>query len=175
MKTNLKISLVAGLLLASGLAFSQAPMADVPCDMAGPHGYMHGQGMHQRDMGRMNPAKMQAYMDKRHAALKTQLKLTTAQEPAWTAFVDSHKVPAGMKGQPPAAMADLAKLTTPERIDKMKALRAQRMSEMTAAMDQRAEAIKTFYAVLTPEQQKVFDAQTMQGHRMPRGMKQPKM
>jgi Spy/CpxP family protein refolding chaperone len=60
-------------------------------------------------------------------------------------------------------MADMAKLTTPERIDKMKALGAQHMAEMTAAMDKRAEATKAFYAVLTPEQQKVFDAHGMPG------------
>lgn len=162
MKTNLKISLVAGLVLAAGLAYSQAPMAGAPCDMTGPHGYMQGQGMNHRGMGRMDPAKMQVMMDRRDAALKVQLKLTAAQESAWSAYTASHKPPAGMLGQQ-AAMPDMAKLTTPERIDKMKELRSQHMGEMTAAMDKRAEATKTFYAVLTPEQQKVFDAQAMMG------------
>lgn len=184
MKTNLKISLVAGLMLAAGLAYSQVPMGGAPCDMTGPHGYMPGQGMSHRGMGRMDTARMQARMqarmDARHAALKAALKLTAAQEPAWTAFVDAHKPPAGMKGLP-AAMPDLAKLTTPERLDKMKELRAQHLGEMTAAMDKRSEATKAFYAVLTPEQQKVFDAQAMQGrgsHKgMPggKGMMQPKL
>jgi len=179
MKTNLKISLVAGLLLAAGLAYSQSSMGGNGCDMMGPHGAMQGHEMGHRGIGRMDPARLQAMMDKRHAALKAQLKLTPAQEPAWAAFVASHKVPAGMMGQP-AVMPELAKLTTPERIDKMKELRAQRMGEMSAAMDKRAEATKTFYAALTPEQQKVFDAQTLQGHRahtgMPggKGMMQPK-
>lgn len=180
MKTNLKISLVAGLLLAAGLAYSQSPMAGAQCDMTGPHGMMQGHGMSHHGMGKMNPAKMQSMMDKRHAALKVQLKLAPAQEAAWTAFVASHKPPAAMKGQA-AAMPDLAKLTTPERLDKMKELRAQHMGEMTAAMDKHAEAAKSFYAVLTPEQQKVFDAHAMQGPRaskgMPagKGMMQPKM
>ncbi|MDI1247013.1 MAG: Spy/CpxP family protein refolding chaperone [Rhodoferax sp.] len=180
MKTNLKISLVAGLMLAAGFAYSQAPMGGAPCDMTGPHGYMQDQGMNHPGMGKMDPAKMQARMDKRHAALKAQLKLSSAQEPAWTAFLASHKAPAGMKGQA-AAMPDMAKLTTPERLDKMKELRAQHMGEMTAAMDQRTEATKTFYAVLTPEQQKVFDAQAMQGrgsHKAMhggKGMMQPKV
>ncbi len=164
MKTNLKISLIAGLLLAAGLAYSQSPMAGGGCDMIG--GGMHGEGMGQRSMGKMDPAKMQAKMqarmDQRHAALKAQLKLTPAQEPAWTAFVASHTLPAGMMGQP-AAMADLAKLPTPERIDKMKEMRAQRMGEMSAAMEKRGEATKVFYAALTPEQQKVFDVHFMQG------------
>jgi protein CpxP len=169
MKTNLKISLATGLLLAAGLAYSQNPMAGAQCDMTGPHGMMQGHGMSHHGMGKMNPAKMQTMMDKRHAALKVQLKLTPAQDAAWTAFVASHKPPVGMKGQP-AAMPDLAKLTTPERIDKMKELRAQHMGEMTAAMDKRAEATKAFYAVLTPEQQKAFDAHTMQGPRSSKGM-----
>ena len=160
MKTNLKISLVAGLLLAAGLAYSQSPMGGGGCDMMG--GGMYGQGMSHRGMAKMDPAKMQARMDQHHAALKAQLKLTPAQEPAWTAFIATHTPPAGMVGQQ-AAMADLAKLPTPERIDKMKELRAKHMGEMTTAMEKRGEATKTFYAVLTPEQQKVFDAQAMQG------------
>ena len=131
MKTNLKISLVAGLLLAAGLAYSQAPMGGGQCDMMGG---MQGQGMGHRGMGKMDPAKMQAMMDKHHAALKAQLKITPAQEAAWTSFVDAHKAPAGMVDRQ-AVMADMAKLTTPERIDKMKEIRAQRMGEMTAAMD----------------------------------------
>lgn len=161
MKTNLKISLVAGLLLAAGLAYSQSPMAGAQCDMMG--GGMMGHGMSHRGMGKMDPARMQAMMDKRHAALKTQLKITAAQEGAWTSFMDAHKAPAGMMGKQPPAMVDMAKLTTPERIDKMKELRTQRMGEMTATMDKRAEATKVFYAVLSPEQQKTFDAHSMMG------------
>jgi Spy/CpxP family protein refolding chaperone len=33
------------------------------------------------------------------------------------------------------------------------------MAEMNAAMDKRGEATKAFYAALTPEQQKTFDAE----------------
>lgn len=170
MKTNLKISLIAGLLLAAGVAMAQTNMRGGQCDMMGG---MQGQSMGHRGMGKMDATKMQAMMDKRHAALKTQLKLTAAQEPAWTAFLDAHKAPAGMRGQPPAP-ADMAKLTTPERIDKMKEMRTQHMSDMTAAMDKQAAATKTLYAALTPEQQKTFDAHSMMGqHRMGKGKGQP--
>lgn len=160
MKTNLKISLVAGLLLAAGFAYSQSPMRGGACDMMG--GGMYGQGMNHGSMGKMDPARMQARMDRHHTALKAKLKLTPAQEPAWTAFIASHTPPASMMGQP-AAMADLAKLPTPERVDKMKEMRAQRMGEMTAAMDTHGEATKVFYAALTLEQQKLFDAHAMMG------------
>lgn len=172
MKTNLKISLVAGLLLAAGLAYSQSPMGG---GMGGAQCDMMGQGMSHHRMGRADPARMQAMMDKRHAALKAQLKITATQEAAWTSFVDAHKAPAGMMGKQAPAMADMAKLTTPERIDKMKEVRTQRMSEMTTAMDKRADATKALYAVLTPEQQKVFDAHAMMGQGKPgaRGGKGP--
>jgi Spy/CpxP family protein refolding chaperone len=162
MKTNLKLSLVTGLLLAAGVAYSQAPM--MGCDM---HEGMQSHGMDHPGMGgmgHMDPTKMQAMMDKRHAALKAQLKLTPAQEPAWAAFMEAHKPPAGKLGKP--EMPDMSKLTTPERIDKMRELHAQRVSERAAEMDKRGAATKTFYAALTPEQQKLFDAHEMKGHGM---------
>jgi hypothetical protein len=37
-------------------------------------------------MGRHDPAKMQAWMAKRQAELKTRLQVTPAQEGAWTTF-----------------------------------------------------------------------------------------
>ena len=49
---------------------------------------------------------------------------------------------------------DKASLTTPERLDRV----ASRMAERQAAFQQRATAIKQFYAVLSPEQQRAFDA-----------------
>ena len=123
------------LLLASmmaGAAFSALAQAPPPGPMGGPGGEHRGMMRH----GPMDPAKMQAMVVQRQAALKEKLKITPAQEGAWTAFtsimqpsVDMHK----------------------------------RRMEMRAEMDQRANATKTFYAALTPEQQKVFDAQRMRG------------
>ena len=82
--------------------------------------------------------------------LKEQLKLTEAQEGAWKQFVDAMHPPA-----PPAPQQreDWRSLTTPQRLDRM-----QEMADKHhAAMRQRHDAIRTFYAQLTPEQQKVFD------------------
>jgi len=171
MKSNLKISLVAGLLLAAGLAYSQGPMGGGQCDLMMMGQGMQGQGMGPRGMGRMDPAKMQAMQDQRHAALKAQLKLTAAQEPAWTAFTAAAK-PHGAMQAKQLDPAEMAKLTTPERIEKMKTMRAQRMGEMASAMDKHAEATNALYAVLTPEQQKIFDANAMQGQR-PQGTRSP--
>ncbi len=148
--SSFKHLVLAGLLASIGIAASAqgvapaappAPMAD----KAGPPPARHGMP---------DPAKMQERMAKRAEALKAKLKLTPAQEPAWNAFTARMQPPA-----PPSRMErdEMAKLTTPERIDKMRAMRAERDAEM----DKRADATKSFYAVLTPEQQKVFDANAM--------------
>ena len=99
------------------------------------------------------------YRAKRLAALKSDLKLTAAQEPAWTAYTTALQ-----PGERPARLdrQGMEQLTTPERIDRMRAMRAQHAAEA----DRRGEATKAFYAALTPEQQKTFDAQAHHGHRM---------
>ena len=64
--------------------------------------------------------------------------------------------------QPPANWkrpdrAELARLPTPERIDRIRALRVERM----AMMDKRADATKAFYATLNPVQKREFDLLTV--------------
>ncbi len=114
------------------------------------------QGMHR---GHQDPAKMQALMEKRQAELKGKLRLAPEQEPAWSAFTAAMKPPARPMRPSPEQRAELQKLPTPERIDKMRAERSQRMAEMSRLMDQRGDAAKTFYSALTPEQKKIFDAE----------------
>jgi len=113
-------------------------------------------------MGRHDPAMVQARMARHQAELKAKLNITPAQENAWTRFTAAMQPPARMMGgeRPMAAQrAELDKLTTPERIDRMRTMRTQRMTEMNAEMDKRGEAAKAFYAALSPEQQKTFDAE----------------
>ncbi|MEG0046789.1 MAG: Spy/CpxP family protein refolding chaperone, partial [Comamonas sp.] len=89
--------------------------------------------------------------------LKTDLKLTPAQETAWNTYAATFK-----PGERPQRMEreDFAKLTTPQRIDKMREMRAKRDAEM----DRRADATKAFYAQLNAEQQKTFDAASLRMH-----------
>jgi hypothetical protein len=135
--------LIAGVLGTTGVAaFAQMDGA-----MMG-HGGMH----------HMDPAKMAQMHAKHLADLKAKLKITAAQEPAWATFANAMQPPADMMGKHPDH-AEMAKLTTPERIDKMRALHKERMATMEAAMNQRGDATKAFYAALSPEQQKVFDAE----------------
>ena len=102
-------------------------------------------------------ARMQKHMAERQAALKAELKITAEQEPAWNAFVARTAPEARPARQGPRE--DWSKLTTPQRLDKMAAMKAERDARMT----QRHEAIKSFYAALGAEQQKVFDAKQLQG------------
>lgn len=146
--------LVHGLALAGLLAAGASVMAQGTPPAAS------GSGPRSEHMGKHDPAKMQAMMAKHQADLKAKLKLTPAQEGAWTAYTAAMQPPAGLQQRPSDAQrTEMSKLTTPERIDKMRAMRAERMTQMNAEMDKRGNATKTFYSALTPEQQKVFDAE----------------
>ncbi|MEO6018501.1 MAG: Spy/CpxP family protein refolding chaperone [Polaromonas sp.] len=153
---SLNSLVLAGLLATVGAgAMAQTPPAPpagsppVAGKPAGPRGDR---------MERHDPAKMQAMMARHQAEMKAKLKITPAQEGAWTAYTTAMQPPAHTR--PTAEQrAEFAKLTTPQRIDKMKEMRTQRMGQMNAAMDKRGEATKALYAALTPEQQKTFDAE----------------
>ncbi|MEO5658270.1 MAG: Spy/CpxP family protein refolding chaperone [Polaromonas sp.] len=159
---------LAGLLASAGfsVAIAQAPIT-APINAPATAASAAADGKSSADhgghpmMGRHDPAKMQAWMAKRQAELKAKLKITASQEAAWTSFTAAMPPSEHRMGQRPSAeqRAELDKLTTPERIDKMRAIRTERMADRTAAMDKRGAAIKTFYATLSPEQQKTFDAE----------------
>ena len=108
-------------------------------------GYRHG------PMG-MDPARMEKMHEQRMAALHDKLKLTAQQEPAWKKFAVQQPMPGQLKRPDPAEMD---KLNAPQRLEKgLEHLRA-----MEARLAEHLAALKEFYAVLTPEQQKTFDDQ----------------
>lgn len=122
----------------------------------------------------MDPARMEQMINRQMNDLKAKLKITPQQEGAWTTYTAAMKPSSEMLAKRPDR-AELDKLSTPERIDKMKALRAQHAAEMNALMDKRDEATKTFYAQLSPEQKQVFDAEharRRQNHMAPRAKKE---
>ena len=109
-----------------------------------------------------DPAQWRAKMAERHAKrmerLKAELKITPQQQGAWNSFAEALQPPALPERASREKMREqFAQLTTPERIDRMRALRDRR----AALMDQRDIATKTFYAALSPEQQKKFDDVTL--------------
>jgi protein CpxP len=149
MKPAFKSLVVAGLLAGAGFSvLAQKPATDGSTMDGKPR-------MEHRHMDSAKMAEMHA---KHLAELKTKLKITAAQEPAWTTFTESMKPPA-RDAQTRPDRAELEKLSTPERLDKVRALRTQHMADMQAEMNKRDDAIKTFYNVLSPEQKKLFDAE----------------
>ena len=118
-------------------------------------------GMHH-DEGRMHE-RMAKQWDRREIELKAKLHLAPAQEPAWNFFIQGMKVPATPLAQPVDREA-LAKLSTPERMEKMNAVHEANLATMQAHIKQRTEATRTFYNQLSVEQQKVFDAETLPAH-----------
>ena len=163
-RSSFNAFVVAGLLAAtSSVAVAQGTTA---APASGPAATTSA-GPHEGRMARHDPAKMQAMIAKRQADLKAKLKISPAQEGSWAAFTAAMQPPAQGVRPSPEQRAEIDKLGTPERIDRMRALRTQRMTEMNAAMDKRGDATKALYAALAPEQQKVFDAEqkNMLGHR----------
>jgi len=115
-------------------------------------------GMHH-DEGRMHE-RMTKHWEQRQAELKSKLHLAAAQEPAWNTFVQGMKIPT----KPLAQSIDreaLAKLSTPERMEKINAVHEANLAAMQTHIKQRTEATRTFYNQLSVEQQKVFDAETL--------------
>lgn len=150
---------------ASAVAQGSAPAGSsgVTATETGPRG---------QHRGRHDPSKMQAMVAKHQADLKTKLKITSAQEAAWTNYTTAMQPPAVAemgRGMRPtdAQRAEMDKLSTPERIDMMRAMRTGRMTQMNAQLDKRGNAAKDLYTALTPEQQKVFDTEYQK--RGPRG------
>lgn len=122
--------------------------------LAGASGLAVARGGHEGD-GPPSAAKMermQQRMAKHQAELKAKLKLEPSQEAAWAAFAAATQPPRFTRPDP----AEMAKLTTPQRLDRMQAHKAER----DAAMARRMDATRAFYAALTPQQQQVFDAET---------------
>ena len=147
-KRALVVGVLAGsaILAASSFAMSTGDTAGKPgCEAR------HGQ---------KDPAKWEARRAERLSELKAKLNLAPEQDAAWNAFASVSQPGMHRVGGDRQAMRDeFAKLSTPERIDRMQA----RSDMRRAKMAERAEAIKAFYAQLTPEQQKVFDAEAMTG------------
>lgn len=141
MKVQLRKRMLAAALIASVAGITAVAQAQPPTGAAGMHGRHH------------DPARMTERINQRLADLKEKVKVTPAQEAAWSRFANAMQPPA--QRQRPDREA-IAGMSTPDRIDHMRALREQR----NADMDRRAEATKAFYAELDAEQKKTFDAET---------------
>lgn len=151
---------LGGLILAGGMATaSLAQQPPLPANAMPGHGDKAGRhdGMRHAD-----PVEHAA---RRAEHLRTVLQLRPDQEAALKAFLGDHQPPAGERGKFRERRGEMAKMTTPQRLDAQKA----RMAEHQARFEQHAAATKRFYAQLSPAQQKTFDALGPRGGRGMRG------
>lgn len=139
MKTSVKPLLLASLLALSTLGAQAHPGS--------------GPGERQSRM----PEHRQERMARHAAELKSQLQLTPEQEHAWTGYLAALQ-PAAAATRPDPA--EFGRLSTPERLDRLRELRRQRDTEF----ERREAATRSFYAGLNATQQKVFDEQTARLH-----------
>ncbi|HVZ42534.1 MAG TPA: Spy/CpxP family protein refolding chaperone [Ramlibacter sp.] len=150
--------LLAGLAAAAVAQQPPAPPAAAPApihEMRERHSPMDREQMRKRFDERIA---------RREDALKQKLGITPAQEGAWSAWTQALKPPARPAQR--ASREEFAHLTTPERIDRLRSMRAER----EARMDARADATKQLYAALSPDQRKLFDRESLRmmaphGHR----------
>jgi protein CpxP len=135
-----------------GAGLGSAALAQESHDPAKPHAAKMHEKMHEK-------------MAQHHAMLHEKLKLTAAQEPAWVTFGASMKSDA-KPGERGARMdrAALKAMSAPERME----ARIARSKAHTSGQETRLASLKTFYAVLTPAQQKVFDDNVQGGEHGPK-------
>lgn len=153
---NVKKTLITGL-FATGIAltsmssFAQMPP---PAPAADAH---HGPTPEQI-------AKMEQWRAKREAKLHDKLKITAAQEDAWKTFISKTAPQHPVEMSKHLSKEEWNKLTAPELL----ARQAEHLKQWQERLTQRIAATKDFYAVLTADQQKVFDEafRKMVQHRM---------
>jgi hypothetical protein len=120
--------------------------------MGGWHG---GPGMMGGRFG-ANPA---AAIESHLGALKSELKITSAQESAWQKFADAAKQHGDAMGKLREQMQN-APQSAPDRM----AQHTEIMKQQLAGMESTTGAFKQLYAALTPEQKAVADRQFGQFH-----------
>lgn len=129
-------------------------------------GHWGGPGPMGRGMGPQGFGDPAAMADARNAYLKSELKITPAQESAWKAFADQAKQQAEAMQAWRSTVQGSAQATAPERLD----LRNQIMKQRQEQMEKGSAAFKELYAALSPEQKALADQRFGFGMMGGRGM-----
>lgn len=110
--------------------------------------------MEQRGTGEPAEALPAAPIERRIAFLRTQLDITDAQQPQWTAFANALRAgPQNVRAAYAEALKDGPPATAPDRAE----LRVKLLSSMLDALKTTASAERSLYAVLTDDQKQVAD------------------
>lgn len=128
------------------------------------HGGASGGASHGRHSA--DPA---AAADQRLARLKADLKITSAQEPAWNAYAEQIKQHAGemqaLHGTMHDGTSGNTRPSAPERAERQ----AQFAKKQQEHLERLAVLTKDLYAVLTPEQKTLADQRLGGGRRFAMG------
>lgn len=111
---------------------------------------------------------MTALADKRLGELKTELKITAAQEPTWQAFTNKARQQAQAMQASRTKMHEAAGQTPDHMVQ-----RTDFMKQRLAGMESVNAAMKDLYAVLTPEQKAAADQRLGHGAGHPGGHGMP--
>ena len=90
-------------------------------------------------------------------SLHRALNLTPDQEGAWRAYRSAADAPNTVQQRRNAAAAMFAQIDAPHRMDLVEAEMRQELVDL----QHQAQALKAFYARLSPQQQRIFDAKTL--------------
>ena len=143
-------AVLAGLIATSGILAASACAVSVTTEDDKPP--CEARQLHQGEAGRDD--RRAAHL----AGLKQKFGLSAEQETAWNAYTAATRHESRRSGMERGGMrGDLDKLSTPERLDRVLAMSELRRTHLV----ERVQAIKVLYAQLTPEQQRVFDAEAM--------------
>ena len=153
MKSLHRHLIAAGLMAAIGMGAIAQTQTPPAAPASGPQTMQGERGRHDPAKMEQRRARMQERIAQHMAELKKKLQVTAGQEAAWTTWTSAMTPPSFQRPD----RAEFQALTTPERIDRMRAMRAQRNAEM----DKRMDATKSFYAVLSAEQKKTFDSESL--------------
>jgi Spy/CpxP family protein refolding chaperone len=145
---NLNRKIIAGFLAASTVFFGVAHAQGPGC---GPDGMPGMKGGPMQRGGMMEPG---VRAEQRLTRLKSELKLTAAQEPLWQAYAEKSKAEAGkgMQAMRERMQSDKP-VPAPERMAQMQSM----MKDRLAAMESVHESFNRLYAALTPEQKAAAD------------------
>lgn len=154
-----KRAIVAGALCLGLVDVTASAAQDHPQGPAQGPGAAYAPGRHGGPDHEKRLADMREHREKR---LHDLLQIKPDQDAAFHAYIAAitppprDGKPGGWGHHGEGAMP----MTTPERLDRM----AARMAERQARFQQMAAATKTFYAALTPDQRRAFDAMPMMEH-----------
>lgn len=95
-----------------------------------------------------------AFLNRLHG----DLQLNPSQESAWQAFQQSYRVDPQDMARERDAEQRMPRMTGPERMD----LAIGMAEHDLDGMRRRGDALKAFYATLSPQQQRTFDRDTLQ-------------